>query len=168
MSILQDKYILDASCGPRMMWFNKHHPNTLYIDNRIEEKGFIDNRENREIKPDIQMDFRKMDFPDKSFKLVVWDPPHIIQLHSPRFRLGHTFGTLSPESWQDDLKRGFKECWRVLEDYGVLIFKWNDCNKKLDVILRLFPESPLFGQIARVSKNGQSSSYWITFMKIPK
>ena len=30
------------------------------------------------------------------------------------------------ETWQSDLKRGFKECWRVLEDYGTLIFKWSD------------------------------------------
>ena len=38
---LSDKFILDACCGGRMMWFNKNHPNCLYIDIRKEEKGYI-------------------------------------------------------------------------------------------------------------------------------
>lgn len=30
------KIILDACCGSRMFWFDKHNPNTLFIDKRSE------------------------------------------------------------------------------------------------------------------------------------
>lgn len=67
----KDKIILDACCGSRMFWFDKKQPNTLFCDIREYDKGFIDNRQNRELHPDMIMDFRKMDFPDKSFKLSI-------------------------------------------------------------------------------------------------
>lgn len=168
---MKDKFILDACCGPRMMWFNKKHPNCIYIDERVEVKGFVDNRDKREIKPDIQMDNRKMSFNDNSFKLVVWDPPHIIQKPSPKCRMTQTFGCLSPETWQHDLKRSFNECWRVLKDYGVLIVKWNECSKKLDVLLRIVEREPLFGQKinnAEKKTKDKARTYWLCFMKIPE
>lgn len=70
--------ILDVCCGGRMFWFNKSHPDALYLDIREEEdfqtgKG-KDNR-HRAVKPDRVMDFRKLDLPAKSFSLVVFDPP---------------------------------------------------------------------------------------------
>jgi hypothetical protein len=168
---MNDKFILDACCGPRMMWFNKHHPNVLYIDIREEEKGFVDNRDNREIKPDMIMDNRKLDFPDKTFKLIVMDPPHIIGTPNIRCRMTQTFGCLNAETWQDDLKRGFNECWRVLEDYGVFILKWNDCNKNIKEIVEVLGKEPLFAQ--KTSQNfsdskRKSKTYWMCFMKIPE
>lgn len=73
---MKDKFILDACCGPRMMWFNKRHPNTLYID--IRRENFIASGGDKIIiDPDMIADFRNLPFPDKSFKLVVWDPPHM-------------------------------------------------------------------------------------------
>lgn len=35
------KVILDACCGGRMMWYNKKHPNAIYIDIRKTKKGDI-------------------------------------------------------------------------------------------------------------------------------
>jgi hypothetical protein len=70
-----NKVILDACCGSRMFWWDKTEPHTTFIDIREYSKGFIDNRPNRELQPDIIMDNRKMSFPNKSFKLVVFDPP---------------------------------------------------------------------------------------------
>ena len=38
-----DKLILDACCGSRMFWFDKHNPNVLFVDKRSETvtaKGF--------------------------------------------------------------------------------------------------------------------------------
>lgn len=29
-----EKLILDACCGSKMFWFNKEHPDALYMDNR--------------------------------------------------------------------------------------------------------------------------------------
>lgn len=34
---MSNKFILDACCGPKAMWYNKNHPNAIYIDNRYEE-----------------------------------------------------------------------------------------------------------------------------------
>lgn len=28
----REKFILDACCGSRMFWFNKAHPNAVYMD----------------------------------------------------------------------------------------------------------------------------------------
>lgn len=41
---MKDKIILDACCGPRMMWFNKHHPSAIYMDIRREEFIACDGR----------------------------------------------------------------------------------------------------------------------------
>ena len=36
-----EKYILDVCCGSRAWWKQKKNPNTIYMDIRKEEKGFI-------------------------------------------------------------------------------------------------------------------------------
>ena len=157
------KQILDACCGSRMFWFDKREPHTLFCDIREYDKGFIDNRQNRELHPDKIMDFRKMDFPDKSFKLVVFDPPHLIG-KPDGCRMTKTYGSLNKETWQNDIKKGFDECWRVLEDYGVLIFKWNDASKKRAELLRIIGKEPLFGH-----PNGSKiPTHWFCFMKFPE
>lgn len=157
-----------------MMWFNKHHPNTLYIDNRTEMKGFIDNGQNREIKPDMIMDFTKLDFPDKSFKLIVMDPPHLKAKEGAscitKCRLVATYGYLKAETWQGDIKKGLSECWRCLEDYGILIFKWNDHDIRLKHLIPLFPSEPLFAQKTSTKyykEKERSTTHWFCFMKIP-
>lgn len=163
----EDKFILDTCCGGRMFWFNKKHPAALYIDNRREEKGFIKERPNFEIQPDIIMDFRKLKFPDKSFKLVVFDPPHI-KFRGYKSWAMQKYGSLNPKTWVADLKKGFDECWRVLEDHGILIFKWStekdSRSIKVKEILQLFQEEPLFGHTTGKSGN----TMWICFMKIPE
>jgi len=163
---MSNKFILDACCGPRLMWFNKHHPNALYIDVREEEKGFIDNRPNREIKPDMKADFRDLPFCDNSFKLIVWDPPHLLGKNY-KSRITRTYGILLADSFNFDFKKGFKELWRVLEDYGVLIFKFNDYHIPFKKVLSLFPVKPLFGNTISNNKS-KSKSKWFCFMKIPE
>ncbi len=160
---MEDKFILDACCSARQFWYNKNHPNTTYIDIRDEDKGCMKSRPNFSVRPDIVMDFRKMDFPDNSFKLIVFDPPHMLTLgKTSMFR--KRYGCLNAETWQSDLKKGFNECWRVLEDYGTLIFKWNDTEIPLKEVLKQFPKEPLFGSTLRNTRN---QSYWLCFMKIP-
>ncbi len=168
---MENKFILDACCGGRMMWLNKHHPNTIYIDNRTAEKGHIQNgfNPNHEVKPDMIMDFRDLKFPDKSFKVIVFGPPHLTSLTETSI-MRKKFGCLNAETWQGDLKQGFKECWRVLQDYGVLIIKWNDIEIPYKKLLSLFSERPLFMNITagnKALKDG-NRSYWFCFMKIPE
>lgn len=168
---MSEKFILDACCGGRMMWFNKHHPNAIYIDNRVAKKGHIQNghNPNHEVNPDIIMDFRDLQFPDKTFKLVVFDPPHLSTLTETSI-MRKKFGVLNAETWQADLRKAFSELWRVLDDYGLLIVKWNDIEIPYKKLLSLFSEEPLIMNITAGNKTLKAGnrSYWFTFIKIPK
>lgn len=153
-----DKSILDACCGSRMFWFDKEHPDVLFADIRDEDHVLCDGRE-LEIKPDIQIDFRDMPFEDESFKMVVFDPPHLKSLGKDSWT-AKKYGRLFP-SWKDDISEGFKECFRVLKPSGTLIFKWNETQIKVSQILELTDQKPLFGH-----KSGkQANTHWICFMK---
>lgn len=160
-----EKTILDACCGGRMFWFNKAHPDALYIDIR-EEQHFIvrgnhgvDNR-HKHILPDQVMDFRKMDLPDNQFSLVVFDPPHLKLGRKSYF--AQIYGSLEA-TWEEDMRKGFAECFRVLKPNGVLIFKWNESDIPLREILALTPVEPLFGHRAGKAMK----THWVTFMKLP-
>lgn len=164
---ISNKFILDACCGPRMMWFNKAHPNAIYIDIRNGEFELSEGWGKANVKPDKIMDFRKMEFADKSFKLVVFDPPHLKRC-CQNSCLGKKFGILNKKTWREDLKEGLAECWRVLEDYGVLLFKWNDHDIKRKEVLELLPEKPLFFNItSRTKIKKGSQTLWYCLMKIP-
>ena len=39
-----NKLILDACCGPRMMWFDKRNPQAVFMDIRDEEHILCDGR----------------------------------------------------------------------------------------------------------------------------
>lgn len=153
------KKILDACCGPRMMWFNKQHPDAIYMDSRREEFIACDERKIK-VDPDLLADFREMPFEDNSFKLVVFDPPHFNSLGENSFT-AQKYGRLLP-TWETDLKAGFDECMRVLETNGILIFKWNEFQIPVSRLIELFGVEPLFGH-----KSGKASlTHWMTFMKI--
>lgn len=152
------KKILDVCCGPRMMWFNKHHPDAIYMDIREEEFIACDGRHIK-VDPDLIGDFRNIPFPDNSFKLVVFDPPHFNKLGKGSYT-AQKYGRLFP-SWETDLKQGFNECMRVLEPNGILIFKWNEHQILVSRILEIFETEPLFGH-----KSGKTSkTHWLCFMK---
>ena len=70
------------------------------------------------------------------------------------------YGILN-NAWQDDIKSGFSECFRVLKVGGVLIFKWNETQIKVSEILKLTNEKPLFGHIS----GKRSNTHWVCFMK---
>ena len=159
-----NNFILDACCGGKMMWFDKHHPNTLYIDHRTAPKGHIKYEEakNHEVSPDVIMDFRNLSFPDNQFKLVVFDPPHILRNGANGYQVAK-YGFLTKATWESDLRRGFNECYRVLDNYGTLIFKWSEVDIPVSKIIEVIQKEPLFGH-----KSGkQSKTHWLCFMKIP-
>lgn len=153
-----DKKILDATAGSRMMWFDKQNPHAVYIDRRTETHTLCDGRV-LEIAPDIEADFTELPFPDKSFKLVVFDPPHLERLGQNSW-MHKKYGVLSL-NWREMLRLGFLECMRVLDEHGVLIFKWNEAQVKLTEVMPLFPCPPLFGHTT--GKHGRT--IWVTFMK---
>lgn len=161
-NVVGKKKILDVCCGGRMFWFQKDRPDTLFVDIREPETfttGLGIHKRTRHIRPDRVMDFRSLDLPDNQFSLVVFDPPHMLKVGDNSFT-AKTYGKLS-DSWQDDLTKGFSECFRVLKPDGVLIFKWCEYDIPLSEILELTPCIPLFGH-----KSGkQQKTHWLTFMK---
>lgn len=157
--------VLDPCCGSRMMWFDKADPRAIFGDRRSETLTVTD-RSHREdgtrtltIAPDTLMDFRAMPFSDGQFKLVAFDPPHLVRA-GPKSWLAAKYGKLG-QDWRDDLRQGFSECWRVLATDGVLVFKWNETHVKVTEVLPLAPARPLFGQVS--GRTGMT--HWLVFMK---
>lgn len=108
-----DKPILDACCGPKMFHFDKKNPLVLFQD--IREPGDYSVYDKEIILDHDKVgDFRDMDYPDESFNLVIFDPPHLLYA-GKRSRLKATYGDLDKDTWRDDLRQGFAECWRVLK-----------------------------------------------------
>lgn len=81
---MKNKKILDACCGSRMFWFNKENKDTIYMDNRMEDTTLCDGRK-LIVKPDVIADFRKMPFKNESFYLIVFDPPHLLNVGDKSF-----------------------------------------------------------------------------------
>ena len=152
------KEILDVCCGSRMFWFDPKNPNVLFGDIRNEDHILCDGRE-LHINPDIEIDFRRLPFDDNSFRLVVFDPPHLKTLGKKSW-LAKKYGMLFP-TWKEDIKEGFSECFRVLKNDGILIFKWNETEILTSEILKLTNEKPLFGH----PSGKRSNTHWICFMK---
>lgn len=109
----------------------------------------------------MEMDFTKMPFPDDSFKLVVFDPPHMNKLGKNTW-MAQKYGTLLP-SWEHDIRGGVNECMRVLEPYGIMIFKWNEAQITLNKVLEIIEYKPLLGHVT--GKHGRT--IWMAFMKKP-
>ena len=149
------KKILDACCGSRMFWFDRENSDVIFADNREIKTTLCDGRRLL-IKPDIKMDFRDMPYKDNSFKVVVFDPPHLIHAGTGSW-LAKKYGIL-PNDWKTYLKAGFDECMRVLEPDGVLVFKWNEDQIKLNEVLKEFGKKPLLGDL-------RGKTRWILFMK---
>lgn len=147
--------ILDATCGSRMIWFNKENKDALYMDNRQLTDVLCDGR-TLNVSPDVVADFRNMPFDDESFYLVVFDPPHLCKAGDSSW-LAKKYGVLS-FNWKKDIQQGFNECMRVLKQNGTLIFKWNEEQVKLGEILKAIDRKPLFG-------NRRSKTHWLVFMK---
>lgn len=150
--------VLDACCGSRMMWFNKDNSEALFMDTREETHILCDGR-TLNITPDIQADFRNMPFPDNSFYLVVFDPPHARRLGNNSW-MAKKYGVLT-STWEDDIKQGFNECMRVLKPNGTLVFKWSEVDISVKEIISIVGQSPLFGHTTK--RHGQT--IWMTFMK---
>ena len=149
------------------MWFEREDDRALYVDNRRETHAIdigtpgTKGRSPIVVDPDVLADFTNLPFPDETFAVVVFDPPHI-QREKAKGILTKKYGHLKGD-WRGMLRDGFTECFRVLRPDGVLIFKWAESEVVVSEILKLTPISPLFGH-----KSGKAATtHWITFMKPP-
>ncbi len=160
------KSVIDPCCGSRMMWFDRSNPNVVFGDRRNEIITVTDRSHGNKsgtrtihISPDTLMDFRAMPFSDETFRLVAFDPPHLVRA-GPKSWLAAKYGKLS-DNWKEDLRAGFSECFRVLASEGVLVFKWNETQIKLREVLALTPHQPLFGN----TSGKKAGTHWLVFMK---
>lgn len=148
------------------MWFDREHSEVVFGDRRRETLTVVDRSHGRsdgvrvlKIEPDVLFDFRALPYTDGAFKLVAFDPPHLVRA-GPRSWLAAKYGKLG-QDWRDDLRAGFSECFRVLDENGVLVFKWNETQVKLSEVLALTQVPPLFG-----NRSGRKAgTHWLVFMK---
>lgn len=162
---LEDKYILDVTCGMRGIWWQKHQRNTIYCDQRCEKHesdyGTVESHRTVDVKPDIIADFTKLPFPNDSFYLVVMDPPHLIGKDNSWIK--KEYGYFDTKSQMlSTICAGIRECMRVLKPHGTFIFKWNEVHVSVREIVDCCGYTPLFGH--RSGKKSQT--HWLTFMKL--
>ena len=160
----QSKKILDMTCGSRSIWFNKSHPDAVYVDKRwLDEEGVFGKARTSlrqlHVNPDIQCDFTDLPFEDNTFKLVVFDPPHLIKAKETAW-LVKKYGKLE-EGWQDMLHDGFREGMRVLQPDGVMVFKWAESHIPAQDVWKAIGQKPLFGH----HSGKKSGTFWGVFMK---
>lgn len=158
--------VLDPCCGTRMMWFDKHNRDVLFGDQRSETITVTDRSHGNEsgtrtlvIEPDALIDFRYLPYPDQSFSLVAFDPPHLVRAGKKSWLVAK-YGKLG-DDWHEDIRKGFAECFRVLKCDGVLVFKWNETQVKIGEVLQLTPIPPLFGHLS----GRKGLTHWLVFMK---
>lgn len=154
--------ILDATCGTRSIWFDKHCKDAVYFDQRegVVAKKMGTKRYERTmiVAPDVIGDFRNLPFEDETFYHVVFDPPH---LHiSENAWIYNMYGSLT-DDWQSVIKRGFDECMRVLKPYGTLVFKWSDLEITTRELINAVGCTPLYGHRSGKKMN----THWMVFMK---
>ena len=158
------KKVLDVCCGTRAMWFDKNDKRALYLDKRNKDYNLKPNAAYPnggviKIKPDIVGDFTNIKQPDNSFWHIVFDPPHITQ-KAIASDLTKRYGILE-DGWQDIIRKGFKECFRVLKPNGTLIFKWSEVQIPIKDVLKLTKQKPLYGH-----KSGKRmNTHWVCFIK---
>ena len=112
------------------------------------------------IDPDVQCDFTDLPFEDESFSLIVFDPPHIMNL-GENIWMRKSYGTLD-DGWRDLIHDGFNECMRVLKPDGVLVFKWSDISISTRDVIKAIGQEPLFGHRSGKKMN----THWMCFMKL--
>lgn len=160
----EKKTILDACCGSRMFWFDRSDPRAIYVDNRRETHVLKDSSSKhgtRElvVNPDVLANFTQLPFDDGVFDLVLMDPPHLIR-SGPKSWQTRKYGKLCA-GWEEQLRAGFVECFRVLRHRGTLIFKWNETHIPVSAVLALTHERPVIGN--RCGKSAKT--HWLVFLK---
>lgn len=151
-----DKPILDVACGSKMFYWDKNDPRVHFNDLRSEEKELCDGRK-LIVSPDTNWDFTDLPVPSRSYYMVIFDPPHLLNAGEKSW-LKAKYGVL-PDDWKHFIKQGFDECMRVLKPNGTLIMKWSSNQIPAKDVLKAIGVKPILG--TRKSKK----NYWWVFMK---
>lgn len=160
--------VLDVCCAARSMWFEVEDARAVFMDRR--EETYIRDRGTKGtagrnpvvVAPQVKADFTAIPFPDESFWHVVMDPPHYTEKSmTSNSCLAACYGMLLP-GWEEMLRAGFAECFRVLKPNGTFVLKWCSTEIPLPRVLALAePYKPLYGH--RSGK--KAATHWVTFLK---
>jgi|APHM01.1.fsa_nt_gi hypothetical protein len=160
--------ILDATCGGRSIWLEKHKENddTLYVDRRQEESEFIKDGDVYDkyslsygVSPDLLVDNRQLPFDADTFSLAIFAPPYILRQDGMRQLNGimtKKYGALTAETWQSDINDAVCELFRVLTSAGTLVFKFADVHTEWTDVLDVLPVSPLCGTTTKKTSNQET------------
>lgn len=164
MTVPENKKVLDMTCGCRSIWFNKENPAVVYCDNRREDFTLYFGKSKMSphkctVNPDVLCDFTSLPFPDESFSLVVFDPPHLTGAKETAWLI-KKYGKLD-STWPQMIREGFNEGIRVLKPDGVLIFKWSEYDIPAESVWKAIGYRPLFGH----HSGRKSKTFWGCFMK---
>ena len=127
MTDTKGRPVIDVCCGGKMFWYDKNDERSVFMDCRVLEDTLCDGR-TFHVRPDILGDFRDIPFPDDSFSLAVFDPPHL-QHAGENSWLAKKYGRLG-KSWREPSAEGevyVDKCKRV----GTLGVEWEIVNTKL-------------------------------------
>jgi hypothetical protein len=140
--------ILDMSAGNRAVWYNKSHADAVYVDIRPQ------------VRPGVVADSRNLPFADRTFDLVVFDPPH--ENFGASGNMSKNYGHHTAAQIRDIVARSAREAFRVSKHEALMAFKWNDCARKLADILVLMPHwAPLFGHGVCHQQMRKSMTAWV-------
>jgi len=138
--------ILDLSAGRRAIWFNKRHPDALFVDIRPE------------VEPDVIADTRSLpESVGTDFDLIVFDPPHMNC--GPNSNMSKVYGYHTTQEILETIRETAKEAHRVSAPHALMALKWNDHDIAIKRVFDLMPQwEPLFGHL---TKDGPGSkTYW--------
>lgn len=143
--------ILDLSAGKRAIWFNKNHPDCIYLDKR------------EEVNPTIVCDTRQLPFgKGNNFKLICWDPPHMNC--GPNSNMSKCYGYHTTAEILDTIEKTSAEAHRVSDPGALMAFKWNNHDITLKRVFALMPQwEPLFGHLTKDGPGSQT--YWVMFRR---
>ena len=154
--------VLDACCGSRMFWFDRKDQRATFVDKRRERHAARCFEQGRFAGtcdcPRPLADFTDLPFPDNTFALVVFDPPHF-ERNGATGWVGLKYGTLKGD-WREELRQGFAECFRVLRPEG---FDFQVVRRRNSGFADSGDDSSARCSGHRSGK--QQKTHWVTFMK---
>lgn len=143
--------IIDLTAGNRAIWFNKSHPDTVFVDRReLNETTFT-------------ADSTDLPFGSNQFDLVVFDPPHLNC--GKNSNMSKVYGHHTTAEIKFLLAGVGKEAHRISRSNALMALKWNTHDIKLQKVFDLMPQwEPLFGYL---TKDGpRSQTYWCMLRRI--
>jgi len=157
--------VLDATCGDRGVWVDEQDGRAVFADLRVREPGFHGQPgRSFAVQPEVQADVRSLPFAAGSFDAAIYDPPHVVRADGMKDLSGQVqkkYGALRAETWRRDLRRAFRELWRVVRDGGTVSFKFSDVSLDFENVTQLAPDPPLVG--TTTTKTETVETRWFLF-----